>query len=153
MDIDILVDKLGPPDIEIETLRFWIHSRQFPEAMDFWDGNWVNVTVHCSAEGANVTVEGPILHLPELKAWIDGCQRMYDNLSGRAELNCIEPNLAVEMSADKTGQVEMEVDITADQMCQAHHFKFTLDQSYLPGLIRGCNKVLEKYPLREKSAG
>ena len=139
----------GPPDIEIAPVRFWIHGRQFPDATDFWDGNWVKATVACEAEGAIVWVSGPILHLSELKTWADDCQKMNETLLGRAELKCMEPNLAIELSLNQTGQMQMNVFITADHLSQTHQFEFSLDQSYLPDLIRGVRKVLEGFPLRE----
>jgi hypothetical protein len=151
MDVDKFIGRFGSPDIEIGTLYFWIHNRQFPDAKDFWDGNWVNTTVYCSAKGANVWVEGPILHLSELKKWTDDCQKMYDSLSGGAELNCMEPHLYIKMSIDKTGQIEMQVDITADNLCQMHKFKFSIDQSYLPRMIGKSKEVLDKFPLREEA--
>lgn len=139
----------GPPDIEIGTVRFWIHNRQFPDSTDFWDGNWLKATVACEAEGAIVWVSGPILHLSELKNWAAACQQMSETLSGRADLSCIEPNLAIELSLNKMGQLQMDVFLTADHLTQTHHFEFSLDQSDLPNLIRGVRKVLEKFPLRE----
>jgi len=68
MGADELICKLGQPDITVGALHIWIHERQFPESEDFWDGNWGNATAHCSAEGAEVWVNGPTLHLLELKA-------------------------------------------------------------------------------------
>jgi len=39
--------KLGMPDLKLEGLQIWIHGRQFPDAADYWDGNWLRVTAHC----------------------------------------------------------------------------------------------------------
>ncbi len=140
--------KFGAPDIEIGALRFWIHDRQFPEMDDFWDGNWVNATVHCSAKGAEVRIQGPFLHLPELKKWAEDCQQMYATLSGHAHLECMEPELDVKMEMAPTGHVKMTVNITPDNLDQNHQFDFSIDQSYLPSVVRGCNTVLEKFPIR-----
>jgi hypothetical protein len=139
-------DHLGPPDIEFGLLRFWIQGREFPRAKDYWDANWVNATVYCDAQGASVWVTGPILHLSELKQWAENSAKMYQTLSGHVDLKCIEPNLSVQMDITKTGQVDVQVDITADPLHQTHHFEFSIDQSYLPAVIQGCQAMLGKFP-------
>jgi len=61
---------LGRPDLQVGGLQLWIHARQFPDSEDYWDGNWLMVTVRCCASGAEVWVKGPILHLSELHHWM-----------------------------------------------------------------------------------
>jgi hypothetical protein len=52
------------------------------------------------------------------------------------------------MEMKNAGQMLMIVNITPDNLAQAHEFKFELDQSYLPNVITGCREVLGKYPLK-----
>jgi hypothetical protein len=33
--------------------QLWVHGRQFSEAHDYDDGNWLRVTAHCGASGAS----------------------------------------------------------------------------------------------------
>ena len=141
--------KLGSPDIRLVGLQIWVHSRQFPEASDYEDGNWINVTVHCSAKDADVWVSGPIIHLPEIEFWADACTMMYKRLSGEANLDCIEPELSVKLRAETLGLISMEVAITPDHLTQQHRFRFEVDQSYLAELINGCRQVLAKYPIKK----
>src|SRR5690348_16008181 len=54
-------ESLGPPALQIGALRIWVHGRQLPEAVDEWDGNWLNVSAHYAAHGAGVAVSGSIL--------------------------------------------------------------------------------------------
>lgn len=153
MNADELIEQLGEAEITVGTLRIWIHKRQFPESEDFWDGNWVEATAHCSAEGAEVWVNGPIVHLSELKAWADDCEQMYETLSGQANLQCMEPYLDVQMNAEKAGQITMRVSITADNLHQKHQFEFAIDQTYLPAIVSGCCGVLQEFPIRRTSNG
>ncbi|MFC4159857.1 hypothetical protein [Chitinimonas lacunae] len=41
------LEALGEPDLLIAGLRVWIHGSQFPNAVDYWDGNWLRVTAYC----------------------------------------------------------------------------------------------------------
>ena len=40
------------------------------------------------------------------------------------------------------------VDITPDHLQQRHVFHFEIDQSYLPGLIRQCDRIVRDHPPR-----
>jgi len=63
------IEELGEPDLKVAGLQIWIHGRQFPDAMDSDDGNWLRVTAHCGALGASVFVSGAILQVTDLVRW------------------------------------------------------------------------------------
>jgi len=143
-------ENLGNPDIKLAGLQIWIHGRQFPGAEDYWDGNWINVTVHCGANDASVWVNGNVIHLPEIEQLMTGAKTLYKELKGKAELPCMEPELSVVLEAKSLGQIEMVVNITPDNLLQSHRFTFEIDQSHLPKLIADCDTILKKYPIKGK---
>lgn len=145
--MDRYAENLGSPNIRLAGLQIWVHSRQFPASEDYWDANWLNVTVHCGAQGADVWTGGAIIHLSELVGWVDGCEAMTRNLSGKASLECIEPDLSVQLRASPLGHIAMTVEITPDHLTQQHKFEFEVDQSYLARLVQDCRKVLGDYPI------
>jgi hypothetical protein len=136
------------PDFSLGPFRLWVLGRQFPDAQDFWDGNWLNVIADCELNRARVAIEGPYLHLSELETWRNELEEIDRKLSGTASVGHIEPNLRVVVQAKKLGQLEVELDITPENVSQSHRFTFELDQTYLPRLISGLNKILRKYPKR-----
>jgi hypothetical protein len=143
------IDRLGAPQIQLAGLQIWIHGRQFPDDDDFWDGNWLRVTAHCGADGGEVTVSGPIIHLSEIERWRAAIEQMDEALSGRAKLcGDYEPNLTVDLTMDHLGHVAIDVRITPDQLTQSHRFKFEADQTYLRPLLLQCADVLHGFPLR-----
>jgi hypothetical protein len=143
-----LVEQLGDPDIKLAGLSIWVHQRQFPEAEDYDDANWLIITACCEASGATVRTSGPIIHLSEIYRLLKGCEQMSDSLSGVAELGCMEPELDLKLKMLKNGQIKMEVKISPSHLTQTHWFRFEIDQSYLPKLIRDCRKALDKYPIK-----
>jgi len=145
------IDKLGKPELKLAGFQLWVHNRQFPEHEDYWDGNWLNVTAYCGAQGASVTVTGSIVHLSDIACLLKGAESMYAELKGQASLPCIEPELYVELKAKGHGHIDVEVSITPDNLTQSHHFRFEIDQSYLPGLTADCQKILAKFPIKGKS--
>lgn len=79
-------------------------------------------------------------------------EQLHQTLQGEAQLPCMEPELHITMTARTLGKIELEVRITPNNMTQNHHFKFEIDQSYLPDAIAGCKQVLEEYPLKSAAA-
>jgi hypothetical protein len=150
MGIEKYADNLGSPDIKLNGLQIWIHSRQFLDAEDYWDGNWLNVTAHCGTHGADVWATGAILRIPDIAGWLVALEEMNQSLSGEANLVSLGPELSVELSMSELGHIAMTVEITPDHMNQQHSFQFELDQSYLEALISSCRGVLEKYPIKSK---
>ena len=143
-------EALGPAFLKIDGLALWIHGRQFPDANDFYDGNWLNVTAHCAAAGASVWVQGAILMVPDLALWAEQCDALYKSLSDEAVLSSFEPELRVTIrGSDTKGHLSMRVDITPDHMSQSHRFDFQIDQTYLPAVIRDCQAIVAAYPIRE----
>lgn len=144
------IDTLGSPQISLAGLQVWVHGRQFPEANDFWDGNWINVTAHCGADRADVWVTGPIIHLSEIAAWADACEHLATTLRGTAQLACMEPGLSLAMTMQNRGHISTVVQITPDHLNQKHTFEFEIDQTYLHGLVLECRQVLETYPIKNE---
>jgi hypothetical protein len=143
-------EKLGKPDINIAGIEIWIHGNQFPDSNDYWDGNWMDVTVKCTSKNASVWVSGNILHLSDLARLMTTSKKLYENLKGEAVLPCLEPEFSMKLEASSHGQINMTVDITPDPINQKHKFIFEIDQSYLPNLISSCKKVLNSYRIKGK---
>ena len=146
-----LSEQHGTRDIQIAGLSIWIHQRQFPESEEFWDANWLDITAGCEASGAQVETSGSILHLTELDKLLRECRQMHASLSGKASFVCMERELDLKLEMQTGGRLTMEVKITPNHLEQKHWFQFEIDQSYLPELIRDCQQILEKFPLKYES--
>jgi hypothetical protein len=128
--------ELGPPAVKIAGFQLWVHGRQFPEAEDADDGNWLRITGHCGASGASVWVQGALLMVTDIERFGLGCQRLYDGKADRATIEPSEPEL---------------VEISPDHLAQTHRMQFEIDQSYLPAIIEQCVAVVGSYPVRGRT--
>jgi hypothetical protein len=142
------IHELGEPDIKLAGLKLWVHGYQFRESDDYWDGNWLNATVICSEGGSSVLVQGNLIRTDEIIQWQGAVEKLGVELTGEASLQCMEPSIAVTLKAVSLGKVEMEVQITPNQLTQDHTFRFEIDQSYLLPLRSQCAQVLNAFPLR-----
>jgi L-fucose mutarotase/ribose pyranase (RbsD/FucU family) len=140
--------ELRKADLCIETFELWILGRQFPSSEDYWDGNWLDVLARCSGESSMVETGGSILHLSELQKFLNESKQMYNTLSGKAHLDCMEPNINLKIGMKNRGQCELVVSITPYHLYEKHSFIFDLDQTYLPPLISSLEFIINSYPLK-----
>jgi hypothetical protein len=141
--------ELGLPALKIAGFQLWVHGRQFPDAEDADDGNWLRVTAHCGASGASVWVQGSILMVTDIERLGRECRSLYDGKSDRAALEPFEPELRVGLEAtDRMGHIRANVELTPEHLTQAHRMQFEIDQSYLPEIVEQCTAVLRAYPVR-----
>lgn len=143
-------EKLGMPDLEIAGLSIWIHGRGYPESNDYWDGNWLNVTVYCEKDGSIVRATGSIIHLSEIEIWLNETKVMNEKLEGESNLPCVEPNLYIKITMKERDKAEMFVDITPDTVNNHHNFIFEIDQSSFSKLIEQLDTILKKYPFKRE---
>ncbi len=144
---DGLHEPPGSPDMRLGSLSIWVRGREFSDSRDYRDANWLSVLMQVDAAYAVVQAEGPILHAGELSDLIDGCKRLYRQMTGEFVFDAIEPNFRVKLGIDVRGQLGVSLDLSADPLAQSHHFEFALDQSYLPAFIAGGENVLLKFPI------
>lgn len=142
------IEQMGEPDLRVGGLSLWIQGRADEDSTDYWDGNWLRVTAFCRYPGAWTSTDGTILHLREVTGLLTGCERVYETLTGSAALDCLEPNLKVEINSTGGGHFAVRISITPDQMTQTHSYADELDQTFLPLIIAACRCILAKYPVR-----
>jgi len=139
--------ELGDPDVRVAGLKLWIRRREFPDATDRWDANWLETVAHCTYSGARVTTVGPFLRTDELAAFAEQCQNLHATLLGNAALDCMEPYLCVSLTGNPVGHIAVVIRITPDHLQQQHEFRDEIDQSHLPAIVAGCREILRRFPV------
>jgi len=146
---ELLPDDLGEPALKIAGFQLWIHGRQFPGAEDYDDGNWLHVTAHCGASGASIWTDGAIVMVTDIESFAKQCEALLRGRAAAAVLDPLEPELRVVLEApDSLGHLCARVEITPDHLAQSHSMEFEIDQSYLPGIISECARILQEHPVR-----
>ena len=98
--------------------------------------------------GAWIRTEGKNLHLSELREFLTDIEQLESTLQGRAELDCMEAHLTVELVMGKRGDVDLSISLTPDTERQKHRFLDEIDQSYFPKIASAWRAILTKYPIR-----
>jgi hypothetical protein len=141
-----------PPDLKILGFELWVHGRQFPDALDAWDGNWLRITAEVEAPGARVTVTGAVLDTVSFSVFSEALRRLQSTMFGDATLESHEPNIKVVVSAaDRIGHLAIVIEITPDHLTQQHRIEFEADQTFLGPMIKQSDAILSRLPVREPS--
>lgn len=148
MGVPAEIDTSRDPDLRLEGFRLWVHDRLFPDLHDFWDSNWLYVTARVEAVGARVEASGAFIRNTEIAGFAKAVKGLAQDLSGIAEVDCLEPNLKLRLEGDGLGHIAIRIDLTPDQFDQRHRFDFRTDQTFLAPFVAGCEAILERYPVR-----
>jgi hypothetical protein len=133
---------------ELGGFRLEVLGRQFPDAQDYWDGNWLRVSSECKAAGSQVLVEGSYVHIGGIVQLRDKLEAMFSNKSKQEEVDFIEPELEMKFSVGSRGDVCFEVWLTPDHLNQSHRYVFELDLSHFPAAMLQCEAILKIYPVK-----
>lgn len=134
---------------EIAGFKLTVMGRQFPDAQDYWDGNWLNVRCECRASGARVEAQGPLVHLSEMAELLNGLEALSEGNYKKVNVDFIEPELGLKFEIGSRGDLKFEVRLTPNALEQSHRFDFAIDLSYLPSAIGQCKAILDAYPRRD----
>ena len=142
---------MSEPDIQLDGLSVWVRRREFPDATDFHDANWLVVRATMLRGETSVSTEGAILMTTDFERFRAGLAAMYDSLGGEAELSGYEPNLKVKLDVGRLGHVSGRVEITPNDLGERHWFEMDgWDQTYLPKLIGSCDAILTRFPVVDR---
>lgn len=139
-------------DISIGALRVSVLGYQYPEARDYWDGNWLMVRTRLETSGCILEVNGPFLRCDDFERFLAGVNALEAMSAEQAELASMESYFWLGLKrVGSLGALAAEVHMTPDPLCHKHEVCFGLDMSWLPGIARQVRQVLKAYPLRGES--
>jgi hypothetical protein len=142
-----------PPSLILGGLSVWVLDKAFPESVEWYDGSWLQVRAECTAPGASVTANGPLLTSEDIGRLLAGMEAMHRQGASSAGMSPLEPNLVVGLTGSSKGRLRIDVRISPDSMTQEHRFFFDADVAYLAGPIEQCREILRRFPASERVPG
>lgn len=125
--------------------------RGYPEAHDYWDGNWVVTRIQAEVRGFKADFTDQV-HLGDIVRFYEEVLKLNASLTGKATLAMMEEYLVVTGTLDTRGSLDWSVlllhPVKRDIQLQ---FEFGADQSYLPDLIQQLEDVLIEFQVRGRS--
>ena len=136
---------------EHEFILLDVINRSHPNANDYYDGNWLNAKAVVKVGCFTGAVNGQ-LRADELASFQSELAKLYTSLSGSAKFSTLEGWLAFEVAGDGKGHFSCSGEVT-DDFVQGNtlNFKLDLDQTFLPEILNGFEKVASAFPVLDKT--
>ena len=135
----------------LEGISIEVLARQFPEALDWADGNWLISPIQISVGRFRADLPAT-LRVDELAQFRLGLEDIWRTLTGEAMLESMENWLQLTVRCSPRGS--LQVTGAAEDLPGSGntlHFEIRgMDQSFLPDLIAQLLAVEQAYPLRRQ---
>jgi hypothetical protein len=144
----LLVGSLASEHLLVEPTRW-----EFPDADDYWDGNWIYSNVAIVVGSFRGSYEA-MLRTGEFVQFRDDLKVLHDKLKGAATFQTMEHWLAIQVEGDGRGHFTAKCE-ARDQPGMGNRLLFDLafDQTELPALLRDLDELTRAFPVRGKPEG
>jgi hypothetical protein len=129
-----------------QQLSMHVTRREFPEASDYWDGNWVYATIRAGAFRGEYEA---LLRTDELTSFRDQLATLHTALNGSATFETMEHWLRVDVQGDGRGHFLAKCE-ARDQpgVGNTLRFELTFDQTELPPMLTALDEVVRAFPIK-----
>ena len=133
-------------DPQGEYLQILIFGRSYPEATDFWDGNWLRSEVAAKIGGFQCRFEAA-LRAEEFRLFQAALAELHQSLNGDAVFSTLEGQVKITLKGDGQGHIDVRIRM-CDLPGSGNRFEgeFRIDQTYLRGIQAGLDGLLADYP-------
>lgn len=139
--------ELGPSALSLGGFHVWVQGRQYPWEDCYWDGNRLAITAICAAQGSQVNVQGPCLHVSDLLRWSQECEALLSNARDSVTLWAVEPELHLQLTR-RAERVRTQVSISPNVASQEHIYRFEVGWDELELFLEGLQRLIAAYPQR-----
>jgi hypothetical protein len=111
-----------------------------------WDRRWLQTKISVKA-GAFIGSYKASLINDDFVTLYKEFSKLYDNLHGEINFECLEDHLKIEIKSDGIGHFNTKV-VSKDNCSNGAELTFYLyfDQTFLPEIIRSLERIIKNYP-------
>jgi len=133
-----------------ELLKITVIDYSHPDAVDFWDGNWLSCRLELNIKGFNADFLFD-LRVDEIESFLMELDQLNLNLKGKANLENMEEVIKLKLNVCKTGKLKWEGRLLYPAgIGSTLVFEYDSDQTFLPAIIKELKNVLKRYPMKGK---
>jgi len=127
-----------------------VNSRCYPQATDYWDGNWLNAEIHVRYDTLQTKVQAN-LRSDEFNSFFKELEPMCESLKGTAKFKAMEEWITMEIDGDGTGTFIMKGSVKGlSGVRKKVDFSIPFDKTELAKIIYQIKDVLRKFPVVAK---
>lgn len=133
-----------------EHLQILVDNFAYPDSTDFWDSNWINTWIKIKVGGFT----GEYSAQPRNVDFLDfknGLERLYNNLDGYANFNCLDDYLQIKIKGDGLGHFSADCVANDCPGVYGHELKFSIDfdQTEIHSLTKMIDDLLKEFPIKD----
>src|SRR5581483_2142515 len=111
--------------------------RAYPDAQDYWDGNWLRSEIEVVVGGFRGWV-AELLRAEELVEFGDQLARLLDTFQGTAEFRTMEQWLALTITSDRRGHLTLSGELRDEPgLGNTLSFPLEYDQTFFRPMLDG----------------
>ncbi|HEY8357345.1 MAG TPA: hypothetical protein VIL30_07755 [Ramlibacter sp.] len=125
-----------------------VHGYERAPVGEFYDDNWVRVSVHLNVGAFAGSFEAAFL-TSDFAEFQNGVSSLYESLAGVARFSTLEEQLGLELTGDGRGHVVLKgVALDAPGVGNRLEFEIPLDQGHLSTALKGLHGITSSFPVR-----
>ncbi len=133
---------------EKDRVEVQIHGYEREPTGEYFDDNWVNVSVHLSVGSFSGHYTATFL-TSDFVSFHDNLLILHQSLKAIARFSTLEEQLSLELTGDGCGHITLKgLAIDAPGTGNRLNFELALDQSYLPLALRELHDIVSRFPVR-----
>jgi hypothetical protein len=137
-----------------EHVRIAVLGREFPDARDYDDGNWLITPIDLRVGRFRGHLPAD-LRAEELRQFREGLESVYERLEGESVLASLDGWIDLTVRCEANGALTI-TGVADDRPGIGNKLRFQLeglDQSYLPTIIGSLREAERAYPVRDPRPG
>lgn len=129
--------------LQIEPLRL-----MFPDDKTDWARNMISTKIIINAGGFKADYIAEIMTV-DFEKFKQGLKRLYDNLSGYANFDCLERYLTIKIKGDGLGHFNADCEAIDKPGFEESRLSFTLhfDQTQINDLVYQIDLITKEFPI------
>jgi len=142
---------MDPPTLtigsETQGMSIIVSRRSHAGSTDYWDGNWLSVTVTVAVGRFKASIQGDA-RAEEFAAFHGQLVPLRESLKGVANLHTLEDWYEINLSGDGKGHIACN-GFVMDQPGIGNRltFNFEIDQTYLNEMLDSLDLIQQKFPI------
>lgn len=133
---------------QVEFLSITVRGRAYRHSQDYWDGNWLLVTVVVHAGKFTGDVPG-LMRAEEFQKFSGELRAFQQTLAGAVTFETTEEWLSLRFEVNRLGEIEIAGSLSDEVNFPYNTLKFTLksDQSFLTKALQQLEQVVKAFPV------
>jgi hypothetical protein len=136
-----------------DSLAIRVARRKFPEARDYWDGNWVDAVVSLKIRPWQARYNAS-LRTEDFANFRRDLESLYDMTGREAKFHPMEPWLELALRLDALGHIHLNGEAAPEgygrlfgQARLVFELKDFMDQSFLPPIVQQLADIEQEFPV------